>query len=199
MSSTTVKNSLSLRAQNTALLVEAKPGHLDALDQLMPLIYEELRLLARRQLEMERQQHTLNTTALVHEAYLRLVDDTRVTRQGQAYFFGAASRVMRQILIDYARRRNANKRGGGKQPLSLTENQVAVDEYASELLDLDQALDKLSALNTRHAQIVECRFFGGLTTQETADVIGVSTRTVEYDWYAARAWLYNTLHGKEKE
>ena len=184
-----------MRAQTTAFLLEAPPNNLEAIDQLMPLIYDELRSMAHRHLGGERRQHTLNTTALVHEAYLRMVDDTNVSRQGQAYFFGAAARVMRQILIDYARRRNAEKRGGGAQPLSLDEGQIAVDAYASELLDLDEAINKLSSLNARHAQIVECRFFGGLTTQETADVIGVSTRTVEYDWYAARAWLYKTLHG----
>jgi RNA polymerase sigma-70 factor, ECF subfamily len=125
-----------------------------------------------------------------------MVDDTRVTR-GKAYFFGAAARAMRQVMVDYARRRKAEKRGGGVQLLSLDEGRVAVDEFAAELLDLDRALEQLAALNPRHARVVECRYSAGMSVEETVEALDVSPRTVKYDWALARAWLFDALGGEE--
>lgn len=185
---------LPLREHTTSLLLTAERTESPALEQLVPHVYEELRRLARRQLA--REQHvTLHTTELVHEAYLRLADETRVTRRGRAYFFGAAARAMRRVLIDAARRRGAARRGGGVAPLTLDDGAVAVDAYAAELLDLDRALAELEQLNERHARVVECRYFGGMSVEETAEALGVSPRTVKSDWALARAWLYATLQG----
>lgn len=181
-----------LRTSVTALLESARGGE-EVLDQLVPLIYDELREMAHRHLAREHQRATLHTTALVHEAYLRLADQAHVTARGRAYFFAAAAGVMRRILIDRARRRTAQKRGGSQAPLSLDEHEVAVDTFAAELLDLDQALDVLAARNPRQARVVECRFFGGMRIKETAEALGVSPRTVRNDWTVARAWLYHTL------
>jgi RNA polymerase sigma factor (TIGR02999 family) len=178
----------------TALLRDAPQDAQDVLDQLVPLIYDELRGMAHRQLGARNAAHTLNTTALVHEAYLRLVDQTQVTARGRAYFFAAAAHAMRHVLVDRARRRTAQKRGGDQAPLYLDETDVAIDTFAGELLDLDQALDQLAARNARQAQVVECRFFGGLSIQETADALDVSPRTVQTDWTVARAWLNHRLH-----
>jgi RNA polymerase sigma-70 factor, ECF subfamily len=188
----------SSRSHATALLATADSGDGAALERLVPLLYDELRAMAHRQLVRERRNDTLQTTALVHEAYLKLVDDTRVTRRGRAYFFAAAARAMRQVLVDYARRRNAEKRGGGARLLSLDEDQVAVDEFAGELLDLDRALAQLAELNPRHARVVECRFFAGMSVEETAEALDLSPRTVKYDWALARAWLFDALGGDER-
>jgi RNA polymerase sigma factor (TIGR02999 family) len=185
----------ALRAQTTTLLTASDNS--DAIEQLMPMLYDELRQMAHRHLAHERRGHTLQTTALVHEAYLRMVDQTQVTERGRAYFFAAAAQAMRRVLVDYARRRNRKKRGGGQAPLSLDENQIAIDTYADELIDLDDALNTLAALNTRQARVVECRFFGGLTVKETADALGVSFRTIENDWALARAWLYDLLKSED--
>jgi RNA polymerase sigma factor (TIGR02999 family) len=189
----------SARAQTTTLLETADQAIPGNLERLFPLVYDELRVIAHRQLGGERPDHTLRTTALVHEAYLRLVDDTRVTRKGRAYFFGAAARAMRQILVDHARRRNAEKRGGGRENISLDNADLAVDRFAHELIDLDRALDELAKLNPRHARVVECRFFGGLDVDETAETLGVSARTVKYDWALARAWLHGALGGDDSQ
>jgi RNA polymerase sigma-70 factor, ECF subfamily len=186
------------RSQTTALLVTADSGEGAALDRLIPLIYDELREMAHRQLVRERHNDTLQTTGLVHEAYLKLADDTKVTRRGRAYFFAAAARAMRQVLVDRARRRNAAKRGGGVHEVSLDEEQVAVDDFVAELLDLDRALDQLAALNPRHARVVECRFFAGMSVEETAEALDVSPRTVKYDWALARAWLFDALGGGDR-
>ncbi|NBC16036.1 MAG: sigma-70 family RNA polymerase sigma factor [Bacteroidetes bacterium] len=183
------------RSDITALLQSARPGAPDTIDRLLPVVYRELREMAHRQLLGERASHTLNTTALVHEAYLKLVDQTMVTEKGRAYFFAAAARSMRQILVDHARRRKAMKRGGGQIPLNLDDQQIAVDAFAAEMVDLDEALERLAALNPRHARVVECRFFGGLTVKETAKALDVSPRTVKYDWALAKAWLYDALGG----
>lgn len=184
-----------IRDRTTALLEPGTEGDPARLDALLPLVYDELRGLAHRQLAGERAGHTLQTTALVHEAYVRLVDDTRVTRKGRAYFFGAAAQAMRQVLVDHARRHAARKRGGGARPVSLDAATLAVDEIADELLDLDRALVELAGRNPRHARVVECRFFGGLSVEETADALDVSPRTVKYDWALARAWLHDALRG----
>lgn len=181
------------RTTVTALLQAARDGDPDVLDQLVPLIYDELRAMAHRHLAAEHGPRTLQTTALVHEAYLRLADQTQATARGRAYFFAAAAQAMRQVLVDRARRRNAQKRGGGETPLSLDAQQIAVDSFAADLLDLDRALTALAARNPRQARVVECRFFGGMRLAETAEALGISPRTVHNDWMVARAWLYHAL------
>lgn len=181
----------------TTLLRTLESAESPALEQLVPHIYDELRRMAHRQLAREPRNPTLQTTELVHEAYLRLVDDDRVTRRGRAYFFAAAARAMRQVLIGAARRRNASKRGDGLPPLTLEEHHVAVDAYATDLLDLDEALTELESLNPRQVRVVECRFFGGLSVEETASALDVSARTIKSDWALARAWLYDALHGAD--
>lgn len=185
----------SPRARAAELLETAAPDDPGAVDLLIPLLYDELRALAHRQLGRERSDHTLRTTALVHEAYLKLVDHTRVTRHGRAYFFAAAAHAMRQVLIDRARRRGAVKRGGGAKMVTLGDDAAAVDAYASELLDLDDALQRLAQHSPRQVKVVEYRFFAGMTVDETAAALGVSPRTVEADWAMARAWLFRALGG----
>jgi len=178
-----------------------------ALERLMPLVYGELRKVAHRQLGAERSGHTLNTTALVHEAYLKLADQTRVDWADRAHFFAVAARAMRRILVDYARRHRALRRGGGLRPVSLDAVsdaegvdaagppglQVAVAARADELVALDEALERLAAVDARLARVVECRFFAGLTEAETAEVLGVTPRTVTRDWAKAKTWLYQEL------
>lgn len=182
----------SLREKTTDLIVTAESSDATAINQLFPLVYNELRAMARHRLANERQD-SLQTTALVHEAYLRLVDDTRVTQRGRAYFFGAVSRAMRQILVDRARRRIAIKRGEGAELVSLDEDQAAVAAYAAELVDLDEALNRLAERSPRHARVVELRYFAGLSVEQTAEVLAVSPRTVKSDWAMARAWLLSEL------
>lgn len=186
-----------MAADVTLILKDVRAGDRTVVDRLFALVYEELRRIAHAHLLRERRDHTLSTTALVHEAYLRLVDQTRVEWQDRAHFCAVAARAMRRILVDYARRRQAQKRGGKEQPLPLDEARVAVDEQATLLLSLDQALDRLSALNERLAAVVEYRFFGGLTEKETAEVLDVSARTVRRDWVKAKAWLYKELYPDE--
>lgn len=184
---------LPLRTRTMTLLTAPDGGRDTTLDQLVPLIYDELRAMAHRQLAREHGDRTLHTTALVHEAYLKLVDDAQVTQLGRAYFFAASARAMRQVLVDHARRRDAQKRGAGVRMVTFDDEEAAVDSFAIEVLDLDRALHGLAELNPRHAQVVECRFFGGLSVEETAVALGVSPRTVKYDWSLARAWLYARL------
>lgn len=172
-------------------------GGADTLERLVPLVYEELRRMAHWQLRRERHHHTLNTTALVHEAYLRLVDQTRISEKGRTYFFGAAARAMRQVLVDYARRRNALKRGGDRVRVTLQEDRLALDQLATDLIDLDDALKELSALNPRHVRVVECRYFAGMSVTETAEVLDIAPRTVKRDWMLAKAWLYEALRGQD--
>jgi len=182
------------RAAIVGVLTSHDPNaNLGDLDELVPLIFDELRAMARRQLSRQHDRYTLQTTELVHEAYLRLVGDAGVTRRGRAYFYGSAARAMRQVLVDAARRRNSAKRGSGAVALSLDERTGDVDAYAHELLDLDAALQELERRQARHARVVECRFFGGMSVEDTADALGVSPRTVKSDWALARAWLYDAL------
>jgi RNA polymerase sigma factor (TIGR02999 family) len=183
----------SLPSQATALLQQADSGALPPLHELVPIVYDELHQMAHWQLAREHRNVTLQTTALVHEAYLRLVDTTRVAAKGRAYFFAAAARAMRQVLIDAARRRGAAKRDAGTPLMSVDWEGERVEAYASELLDLDRALDDLGRRNPRHVQVVECRFFGGMSVEETAVALGVSTRTIKADWALARAWLHQVL------
>ena len=186
-----------------ALRTAPPGGASDALDRLVPLVYGELRRIAHRQLRAERSGHTLSTTGLVHEAYLRLADQQRVDWQDRAQFFAVAARVMRRILVDYARRHRALRRGGERARLSLAALDEALDEpdagaiaaaaRADEILALDDALERLARLDERLARVVECRFFAGLTDAETAQVLGVTPRTVGRDWVKAKGWLYQAL------
>jgi RNA polymerase sigma factor (TIGR02999 family) len=166
--------------------------------ELVPVVYDELRRLAHGQLARERNQATLQTTELVHEAYLRLADNEEVVRRGRAYFFAAAAHAMRRVLVDHARRRTAAKRGGGEGLISLDDTRIAVDSFAAELVDLDEALERLGALDSRQARVVECRYFGGLGVEETAEALGISPRTVKSEWAIARAWLYQSLHDRQE-
>lgn len=172
----------------------ADSGDLTTLDQLQPALFEELRALAHWQLAREGEPVTLQTTELVHEAYLRLLGTDDVTRKGRAYFFAAAGRAMRQVLVDAARRRRAIKRGSGERPLSLDDAEGEVTAFSEELLALDAALERLEEEHPRLARVVECRFFGGMTVDDTAEALGVSPRTVKADWALARAWLFDELH-----
>jgi RNA polymerase sigma-70 factor, ECF subfamily len=187
------------RTETTTLLTTVDSAEAPALSLLVPGIYDELRQMAQRYIADEQGGLTIQATELVHEAYLRLVDDDRVTRRGRAYFFGAAARAMRRVLIEAARRRSAGKRGGGVRPVTLGEDDVRVDAYALDLLDLDRALDELERQSSRKARVVECRYFGGLSVEETAVALDVSVRTVKSDWALARAWLYSALHGAPGE
>jgi RNA polymerase sigma factor (TIGR02999 family) len=188
------------RTETTTLLTTVDSAEAPALSLLVPDIYDELREMAQRYIDDERGGLTIQATELVHEAYLRLVDDDRVTRRGRAYFFGAAARAMRRVLIEAARRRSAGKRGGSARPVTLGEDHIGedhirADAYALDLLDLDRALDELERQSSRKARVVECRYFGGLSVEETAVALDVSVRTVKSDWALARAWLYSVLHG----
>jgi RNA polymerase sigma factor (TIGR02999 family) len=175
--------------QVTDRLLQLRDGSPEAMDRLFSTVYKELRRIARRQLQLERTGHTLGTTGLVHETYMRLVDQTRVEWRDRAQFFGAAAWAMRRILVDYARRNRAARRGGGSVRLTLNDD-VPAAERSEMLLALDESLDRLTALDRRLGQVVECRYFGGLTEQETAEVLGVTRRTVQRDWAKARGWLY---------
>jgi RNA polymerase sigma factor (TIGR02999 family) len=184
----------------TTILLEAEKAPRGALDRLLPLIYDDLRSIAHRQLSAEARAQTLSTTALVHETYMRLADSTRVTARGRAYFFAAAARAMRQIVVEYARRRRRLKRGGGVDVVSLEEAVIPGIGSETELLDLEEGLDKLATLAERPARVVECRFFAGLSVEDTALALGVTGRTVKRDWAFARSWLFDYLRsGSETE
>lgn len=178
----------------TTRLLESADGP-PSLEDVLPSVYDELRRMAHAQLARERGGHTLQTTALVHEAYLKLVDGNRVSSRGRAFFFAAAARAMRQVLVDHARRFGSLKRGGGRIAETLDENVGVVDAFAAELLDLHEALDRLADTAPRAARVVECRYFGGLTVPETAEALEVSPRTVKSEWALARAWLFRELGG----
>ncbi len=183
------------RHEITALLAELREGRRDAMDRLMPLVYEELKAIARAQLAGERRGHTLDPTAAVHEAYLRLVRLDRIAWRDRRHFFGVAAGAMRRVLVEHARRRRASKRGGGLRPLVLDDVAVALDERADALVALDEALARLTALAPRLGRVVELRFFGGLTEAETAEVLGVTERTVRREWVKAKVWLGEALRG----
>jgi RNA polymerase sigma factor (TIGR02999 family) len=177
----------------TQLLNELAGGNRTVVDALMPLVYDELRRLAHLRLSRERSDHTLNTTALVHEAYLKLVKQQSVSWQNRAHFLGIAAQAMRRILINYAQSRMAEKRGGGQQIVELNEELAIQEGRAEELIALDAALEKLAALDERQSKIVEYRFFGGLTHEDIAEVLGMSVPTVQRSWRMARAWLAREL------
>lgn len=177
----------------TDLLVAWRAGDENALARLVPLVHDELRRIAHGYLVRERSDHTLRTTALVNEAYLRLVNTSRVQWQDRAQFFAAAAGSMRRILVDYARHHTADKRGGGLGALPLDEEAVLVEERAEMLVALDEALERLEAMDSRLCRVVEYRYFAGLSDAETAEVLGVTSRTVRRDWVKARGWLYTQL------
>ena len=176
----------------TRLLHRLREGDERALEELLPLVYSELRRLARRRLRGA--QQTLNTTAVVHEAFLKLAATPSPDFNDRVHFYAVASRAMRQVLTDYARRRTAEKRGGQRKPVDLEDRHIIVErQQAAWMIDLDQALDRLRELSPRLAQVVECRYFGGMTDEEVATVLGVTDRTVRRDWNKARAWLHREL------
>ena len=183
----------------TQLLVAWSDGDRAALDQLTPLVYEELHRLARNHMSRERQGHTLQTSALVNEAYVRLIDQKNVRWQNRAQFFSIASRLMRRILVDYARSHRYAKRGGDMRRVSLDEAAIVAQEPAAELVALDDALKSLAALDPRKCQVVELRFFGGMSVEESAEVLGVSVVTVMRDWSTAKAWLHRAMEKEVSE
>jgi RNA polymerase sigma factor (TIGR02999 family) len=178
----------------TQLLLDWSNGDKAAIDRLMPLVYDELRRLAHHYMGREAPGHTLQTSALVNEAYLRLIDQRSVQWQNRAHFFGIASQMMRRILVDHARSRNYAKRGGGAHQVSLEEAMVVSPERAADVVALDDALTALFEIDERKSQIVELRFFGGLSIQETAEVVGVSPGTVMREWTLAKAWLHREIN-----
>ncbi len=180
----------------TQLLVELSNGNHAAVDALLPLIYDELRNLAANYLRRERRDHTLQPTALVHEAYLRLVDQRSVNWQNRAHFFGVAAQLMRRILVDHARAHNAEKRGHDFQKLSLDENIDKADERSAGLIALDDALKELAEIDEQKSRIVELRYFGGLTVEETAEVLGVTPVTIKRHWRMAKAWLHGRMQNE---
>lgn len=181
----------------TGLLLDWSAGNPAALERLTPLVYDELRRLARARLRRERPGHLLQTTALAHEAFVRLIDQRQVRWQNRAHFFAIAAQLMRRILVDHARRKAAAKRGGAVEAVSL-DNVPDLPGTRIEVLALDDALSRLAALDERQGRIVELRCFGGLTTQETAEVLDISERTVRREWTLAKAWLYRQIYGDNR-
>ncbi len=177
----------------TVLLAELSEGNEQAASRLIPLVYNELRRLAGGYMRRERTDHTLQATALVHEAYLKLVEQRNVNWQGRTHFFAIAAQVMRRFLIDHARGHLREKRGAGERPIPLDEALVFAPEQSLELVKLDESLERLAQLDARQSKIVELRFFGGLTVEQTAEVLGISPKTVKRDWSVAKAWLHGDL------
>lgn len=180
----------------TELLLQWNAGDEDALEHLTPLLYNDLRSLARSVLSREQPGHTLSATALVHEVYMRLVDQRRVKWENRAHFFGAAAHIMRRVLVDHARARTAAKRGGGSARVPLESDLASIEAVADEILDLDTALSKLADFDVRKVRVVEMKFFAGMTNQEVACALSISEATVERDWKLARAWLINAVAGR---
>ncbi len=179
----------------TQLLVRWREGDREALEALMPLVYDELRRLAHHYLRQERSDHTLQSTALVHEAYLRLAGQNPPQWQNRAHFFGIAAHIMRQILVEYARGRGAAKRGGNACRVTLDESIALPQQLDVDVVELDRALTGLAELDAQQSRIVELRFFAGLTIEDTSEVLGISPATVKRDWVTARAWLFRAMTG----
>jgi RNA polymerase sigma factor (TIGR02999 family) len=180
----------------TRLLSESANGRRSAIDDIVALVYDDLKRIAHRRLQSERTGHTLDTNAVVHEAYIKLVKNPSADWRNRAHFFGAAARVIRNVVVDYARHRNAQKRGGDAIRVPLQEDVEGADPRIVELLALDDALQRLARHDERLENVVVCRFFGGMAVPETAEALGVSVRTVERDWARARAYLYSALEGE---
>ncbi len=183
----------------TQLLLKWGDGDREALENLLPLVYRELHQLASRYLRRERSDHTLQATALVHEAYLKLIDQREVKWQNRAHFFGVAAQAMRRILVDHARGRGAAARGGGAQRVALDEALIVSDERTAEVVALDEALTRLAEIAPRKSRLVELRFFGGLSIEEAAEVLGVSPGTVMREWTFTKAWLRKEIAGEGRE
>ncbi len=181
----------------TGLLAEHRDGDVSASERLYDIVYDELRAMAHRQLRYRKPGETLNTTGLVHEAYLKMFDRSDSDWKDRAHFFAVTARAMRQILVDYARRTGAEKRGGKAHRTDLHASLIRDSDEPVDILDLEDALQQLQELQPRLSQIVECRFFGGLSIEETAEVLSMSSRTVDRDWYKAKSFLYLALGGKE--
>ena len=182
----------------SALLAAWSNGNEAARDALIPLVYDELRRLAGHYMALERSGHSLQATALVHEAYLRLIDQRQVRWQGRAHFFALASRMMRRILVDYARSRHYAKRGGAARRVSLDEAMIVSEEKTQDVVALDEALTRLATIDFRKSQVVELRYFGGLSMEEIAKVLKISAVTVRRDWSTAKAWLYRDMRGARR-
>jgi RNA polymerase sigma factor (TIGR02999 family) len=180
----------------TQLLIDWRNGDQTALDRLMPLVYEELRRIAGHYMRNERKGHTLQTSALVNEAFLRLVDHENIELANRAHFFSVAAQAMRRVLVDYARSRNYQKRGGAARHVSLDEAAMVTKEHAAEMIALDDALEALAKIDERKCRVVELRYFGGLSVEETAEALGVSIQTVGRDWSTAKAWLLREMSRK---
>jgi len=181
-------------SEATRLLKDWSNGESTALDQLMPIVYAELRAIAARYLRRERPDHTLQPTALVNEAYLRLIDQKHVDWQNRAHFVGVAAQMMRRILVDHAKSHHRAKRGGGALRVTLDEEIAVSEERATDLVELDEALTALEAFDERKSRVVEMKYFGGLSVEETAEVLNVSVITVARDWKLAKAWLYTNIN-----
>jgi RNA polymerase sigma factor (TIGR02999 family) len=177
----------------TKLLIDWRNGDKEALDRLMPLVYEQLRRMANNYMRNERKGHTLQTSALVNEAYLRLVDHENIDWQNRAHFFGVAAQAMRRILVDHARSRSYLKRGGAVKQVSLDEAATLAEDRAGELIALDEALKELAKMDPRKSSVVELRYFGGLSLEETAEALAISIPTVTRDWNTAKAWLLREM------
>ncbi len=186
-------------SQVTQLLDDWSAGDREALDKLIPIVYAELRRQAVRYLQRERLGHTLQTTALIHEVYLKLIDQRDVRWQNRAHFFGIAAQLMRRILVDHARKHHAAKRGGSDIKLPLEEGMIVAEGKDVNLVALDEALERLAAIDPQQSRVVELRFFSGLSVEETAEVLGVSPRTVKRDWNVAKAWLRREISEGEGE
>lgn len=181
------------RESITLYLQDWRKGNTDAFEQVLPLLYDELRLIARRYRARERGEHTLQTTELINEAYLKLISQNETDWQSRSHFFAVASRVMRHLLVDYARSKNYQKRGSGAEKVNLEDVAVFVSEPDRHILELDEALKRLAEFDERKSRIVELKYFGGLTSSEVAEVLDVSEITVKREWLKAKAWLYNEL------
>jgi len=184
--------------QITERLIAWNSGDAEALDDVIGAVYQELRRMADRYLRLESPGHTLQPTALVHEAYMRLIDQTQVTWQNRAHFFGVAAQMMRRILVDHAKTKRRDKRGGSARKLSLDEALNLSRERAADLVLLDEALETLTEIDPRKSRVVELRFFGGLSVEETAEALGVSPQTVMRDWKLAKAWLYQEINSEAR-
>ena len=183
-----------MRGQDvTDLLIAHRQGEEGAFERLVPLVYEDLRRIAHHQLARHRRDAVLDTTALVHETYLKLIDQTRVDASDRRHFLAIAARAIRQVIVDHARAQQAEKRGAGRRPLSIDRLQLAVSDQADWVLAIDEALRKMSETSARLCSVFECRYFGGLSEQETSEVLGVPLRTVQRDWMKSKAWLRREL------
>jgi len=182
----------------TELLVRARSGDSSALADVFPVIYDELRRLARQQLQREPDGHTLSPTALVHEAYMRLIDYSRVEWTGRSHFLAVASTAMRRILVDHARGHRSIKRGGALRHVPIDSVEIGTEDRAELLVAIDEALDRLTAIDPRQARVVECRFFGGMTEEETAEALGIGLRTAKRDWAKAKSWLHKEIAADDR-